>query len=227
MADFEEFKRLNARKTAIVHLGVNRPTGNPQVSHFCLTPLAAPGEVWPAGKNGPMLFVCQFNLTAAPHVPEILCDVALLSFFIDIRRSTWGKENLDGWCLRTYAGLGGLAPLSRPSGAPKGEKPCECRWEVFDDYPKADDPELVTVDGVDPLENDLPHVHRTKVGGFPSIIRRELWWDSRAHPAQPKFCVQIDSEPKAALAWGDSGTLYLARGTADGFRDKWYLDWQC
>jgi uncharacterized protein YwqG len=51
--------------------------------------------------------------------------------------------------------------------------------------------------------------------------------DQRAHPAHPKFCCQIDSEKKVGLAWGDSGMIYLARGTASASGDRWFLDWQC
>ena len=37
----------------------------------------------------------------------------------------------------------------------------------------------------------------------------------------------IDSEEKVGLFWGDGGTVYLARGTAPGCEDEWFLDWQC
>ena len=68
---------------------------------------------------------------------------------------------------------------------------------------------------------------RSKIGGYASTIQSEPWWGIRAHPADPKFCAQINSEEKVGLIWGDGGTLYLARGTAAGCEDQWFLDWQC
>lgn len=47
------------------------------------------------------------------------------------------------------------------------------------------------------------------------------------HPADPRFCLQINSEEKAGAIWGDGGTIYLAHGTAPGCGDLWFLDWQC
>jgi len=48
----------------------------------------------------------------------------------------------------------------------------------------------------------------------------------RAHLSAPAYCLQINSEEKAGLGWGDSGTLYIARGTAGGCEDQWFLDIQ-
>jgi uncharacterized protein YwqG len=73
----------------------------------------------------------------------------------------------------------------------------------------------------------LENVARTKIGGYASTIQSEPWWGHTAHPADPKYCLQINSEEKAGAVWGDGGTIYLARGTAPDFLDRWFLDWQC
>jgi len=70
-------------------------------------------------------------------------------------------------------------------------------------------------------------VMRSKVGGYVGTIQSEPWWDCGSHPAEPRYCLQIDSEEKLGLAWGDAGCLYLARGGAAGQRQRWFLDWQC
>ena len=67
---------------------------------------------------------------------------------------------------------------------------------------------------------------RKKIGGYPSNIQSEQWWQVKNHPADPRYCWQINSEEKAGLMWGDGGTIYLARGTAAGCEDQWFLDWQ-
>lgn len=195
---------MSAEKCSIVQVGGFRPSGDPFASHFGLRPLAAAGEPWPSANGKPLLFVCQLNLTAAPAVPPLLKDIALITFFVDPDLGELAKENGVDWSLRAYPSLNGLTPLSPPDGAPKLSRGFECRWELADHDAEG-----------------------TKIGGAASEIQSEPWWDYREHAGAPAFCLQIDSEEKVKLAWGDAGTVYLARGTADGCQDQWFLDWQC
>jgi hypothetical protein len=174
-----------------------------------------------------MLFVCQLNLTAALAVPALLEDLKLITFFVAPKTGPLQQENGDDWRLRAYKSLIDLAPLSSPTDAPSLNRGFECRWEECADYPTDDDPEIQVPEGFEASDVDLENVRRTKVGGYASHIQSDLWWDSQAHPANPRFCWQIDSEKKAGLAWGDNGMIYLARGTARGYEDRWFLDWQC
>jgi uncharacterized protein YwqG len=192
---------------SIVKVGGFRPTGDPLASHFGLKPLGRPDENWPHSAGAPMLFVCQLNLTAAPVVPPLLNGIALIAFFVDPKLGNLEQENGTNWQLRTYTSFEGLIPLTPPSNAPSLKKGFECRWE-----------EAADEDG------DLAF---TKIGGYPSEIQSEPWWDYQAHPAEPQFCLQINSEEKVGLFWGDAGMVYLARGTADGCQNRWFLDWQC
>lgn len=227
MSSLEDFQRVNTRRASIVHVGGFRPTGDPLATHFCLTPVALPGETWPIHDGKPMLFVCQLNLTEAPVVPKLLQDIAVITFFLDpdvgLRDDTNGKD----WCLRAYKTTNELALLAPPTDAPKIERGFECRWEECDDQPVYDDPELIVPEGFDRSDVHLDNVRRTKVGGYASNIQSEPWWGYRRHPADPRYCLQIDSEDKVGLVWGDSGTIYLARGTVSGSEDDWFLDWQC
>ena len=70
-------------------------------------------------------------------------------------------------------------------------------------------------------------VHRTKIGGYASNTQSEPWWGYRDHPSKPRYCFQIDSEEKVGLHWGDGGTVFVARGTAAGCEEEWFVDWQC
>jgi uncharacterized protein YwqG len=114
--------------------------------------------------------------------------------------------------------------MNRPT---KVERGFECRWEKCLDYAEFDDPDVVVPDGFDPSDVHLDNVRRTKIGGYASNIQSEPWWGYRHHPAEPSYCLQINSEGKVGLMWGDAGTIFLARGTAAGFEDDWFLDWQC
>ena len=227
MSGIKEFKRLNTRKASVVHVGGFRPTGDPFASHFGLRPLGAEGEDRPTMDGKPLPFVCQLNLTAAPAVPALLQDIALITFFVDPEFGNLTKENGVDWCLRGYPSLSGLVAMTPPADAAKLNRGFECRWEALDDHPNYDDPERVVPDGFDDLEVELENLARTKVGGYSSSIQSEPWWGYEEHPGGPAYCLQINSEGRVGLAWGAGGTVYLARGTAEGCRKQWFLDWQC
>jgi len=227
VGNIEEFARLNTRRASVLQVGGFRPSNNLSASNFGRKPLARPGEAWPVWNGKPLLFVCQVNLQNAPAIPALLQDVKLMTFFVAQTEGPLDPENGKNWHLRAYKSLFDLAPLASPADAPKLDKAFECRWEESVDYPTFEDPEIVTPEGVEASEIDLENVHRTKIGGYASHIQSELWWDLRPHPASPRYCWQVGSEEKVGLAWGDGGMIYLARGTARGYEDRWFLDWQC
>ena len=227
MSSLREYKRLNTRPASIVNVGGFRPTEDPFATHFGRQPVGGPGEEWPTSGGQPLLFVCQLNLTTAPSIPPLLADIQLITFFVDLDAAPLGRENGEDWRLFAYPSLSGLVPMTRPGDAPALHKGFECRWEACDDHPNYDDSDLVVPDGFDNSEVELDNVARTKIGGYASSIQSEPWWGSDDHPAAPAYCLQINSEEKVGLAWGDAGTVYLARGTAEGCPDRWFLDWQC
>lgn len=197
-------------KASIVHVGGFRPTNEPYATNFGMHALAAPGRAWPESGGKSMLFVCQLNLTAAPVIPKLLAGVQLITFFLDFDDlGQLGDENGEHWRLNTYSSLEGLVPLAKPAGAPTLRKGFECRWEAAEDS-----------------EDDDDNLARTKIGGYPTMVQAEPWWDFREHPANPAYCMQINSEEKAGLKFGDGGVLHVARGTADGCSARWFLDWQ-
>jgi uncharacterized protein YwqG len=194
-----------SRRVSILKVGGFRPTGDPFATHFGLKPLALPEEPWPLVNGAPMLFICQLNLTQAPALPESLKTVVLLTFFVDPNYAEMSRENGKDWQLRAYASLDGLVHMDRPADAPALKRGFECSWSSA-------------------IDDDLAG---TKVGGDASTIQSELWWEYDDHPAQPQYCLQINSEEKVGLFWGDAGMVYIARGTAPGCTNQWFLDWQC
>lgn len=228
MPTLQDYLRLNTRTASILHVGGFRPTREPSASHFGLVPLAAAGEAWPVSQAGqPLMFICQMNLTTAPAVPPPLADIQLITFFADADSGPTTKENGGDWRLFAYSSIAGLAPLTPPANAPKLQRGFECRWEAADDHPNYDDPERITLDDFDDSEVDLDNVARTKIGGYASTIQSEPCWGYGDHPSKPVFCLQINSEEKVQLAWGDAGTVYIARGSAPGCQQQWFLDMQC
>lgn len=226
MSTIAAYRAANTRAASVVTVGGFRPTGRPDATHFGLVPLAGVDEKWPTARDGTLLrFVCQLNIADAPFTPACLADIKLLTFFVHPEEGLLAEENNINWSVRAYRTLQRLAPLAVPSGCglPVG---FECAWSQVSDYPKYDDPDLIVPEGFDNSEIHLENVHRTKIGGYASNIQSEPWWGYRAHPSGPMYCLQIDSEEKAGLVWGDGGTVYIARGTTRGCSDEWFLDWQ-
>jgi uncharacterized protein YwqG len=227
MSASAEFKQLNTRKASVLQVGGFRPMFDPAASNFGLAPLGLPGEEWPAWESKPLLFVCQMNLATAPAVPPLLSGIQLITFFIDPALGNVSQENGKDWVLRAYPSLEGLVRIAAPAGAPKVKKGFECRWEECEDHPNHDDSEMVIPAGSRRPRAELENVARTKIGGYATTIQSEPWWGYQAHPGEPKFCLQINSEERAGVFWGDGGAIYVARGTAPDYRDRWFLDWQC
>ncbi len=227
MSDVAELKRRNTRKAAVLQVGGFRPTLAALASNFGRTPVAAAGEGWPTSGGRQMLFVCQLNLAEAPVVPPLLADLQLLTLFVDSAARGLPEESGSDWQLRAYRSLIGLVPLAPPAEAPKVKKGFECVWQEVEDHPNHDDPDRVSVPGTRWPRSGFDNVTRTKIGGYASTIQAEPWWELKDHPARPKFCLQINSEEKAGVFWGDAGTLLIARGTAPGCEERWFLDWQC
>jgi len=231
----------NTRSASKIHVGGLQPSGDPFCTHFGLTPMGLQNESWPMyqkaskgfrpseNKVKPMQFICQINISNAPYVPLLLQDIKLITFFI-------GEDFIehDQYELRAYKDLENLHPLEKPYTDTDTElKGFECQYEKIKDQPKFDDPDLILPPGkslsdhdVDDFISTLNNQHYSKIGGYSSNIQSEPWWDYQDHPAKPKYCLQIDSEEKANLMWGDSGTIFVARGTAEGYKDRWFVDCQ-
>jgi hypothetical protein len=165
------------------------------------------------------------NLTEAPFVPAILHGVGLITFFV-AEEGGWAEAGGVDWVVRCYPSLVGMVPLMPPLGAPKVRRGFECKWIETEDFPSPDDPEHPGPEKVEDFEGEFENVTRSKIGGWPSSIQSEAWWELRKHEADPKYCLQIASEEKVGLQWGDGGTLLIGRGTAPGFENQWFLDWQ-
>ena len=232
MNPLKEYKKLNTRPCSVVTVGGFRPSNNPLASTFFLTSVGKPGEDWPVHNGEPLAYICQLNLTEAPYVPDMLKDIAILTFYINVDQYLAGERSEGTWCIRAYSSLEGLVPLQPPKGSTP-RKGFECRWELQkEDYPVYDDPELAPVPGVteEKLEElledqELYNLKKTKIGGWASNIQHPQSWNC-PDSAEPAFCLQINSEEKVRLNWVDSGTIYIARNMAKSEEPEWFLDLQ-
>ena len=180
-----------------------------------------------------MAGVCQIVLRELPYVPAELSGVELFTLFM---RTDEGHPcpptSLEdrGWEIRTYSDLADVVAVEGPS--PSRIKPAAVRWEAVVDLPAREDAARVLSDEVFAEIDDEFHdlaggpADGFKVGGWPYLVQSEIYWAPRnQHPAEPEYVLQIDSDEKTGLAWGDFGVLYVGRGAADP--STWALEWQC
>ena len=187
-------------------------------------------------QNEPLAPLCQFNLTEAPFVPEILRDISLITIFI--AEDFYGGETIQArnrndlsdwiWCLRSYAHIEDLVPLVPPNFA-SSVRPFEAQWlEAQTDYPTHDTMPIELPPDIDDRYYEIEGietVNGTKLGGWPSCIQSEPWWDYRNEGKEFEYALQVDSEEKAGWMWGDAGAAYFARSKRDP--NLWAFDWQC
>ena len=241
MSDFETYQRLNSRRSSVLEIGGSDLGSDPSASHFGLTPLGLPGEAYPLNTAGlPLQLICQLNLSEAPFVPAVLADLKLLTFFADApQRFHDPVSDRASWCVRGYTTLEGLVSLEATHDQAERwlfDRGLGGHWLEVTDHPCHDDPDLQMVAGVDHSYTLLPNQHRTKLGGYPSSVQHEVYWGDfemnsdgvleNALQGKVMFALQIDSEAKVGLNWGDSGTLYIGRGVSADTAGQWFVSWQ-
>ncbi|MDA8586818.1 YwqG family protein, partial [Rhodobacteraceae bacterium] len=217
-------------------VGGFRPTN--ELTSSCFGEVrASAGEEWPSF-NGQFLWpVCQLNLLDAPYVPECLKDIAVFQFFVfeeywnfDVSTiDTVVKSPTGPFFIRTYNELDGISRAHIASHS-STFRPFEAKWKnsTLVDYPTHD---TMPIDfdalGIGDYydQEGVDQVQATKLGGWPSCIQSEPWWDYRAEGKEFEFALQIDSEDKAKCHWGDGGAVYLARHKT--MKHLWAVDWQC
>ncbi len=212
------------------------PSGSLTASCFGEVRCQRKGESWPVYKDKPLWPLCQLNLAEASYRPEILQDVVLLTVFISPDYMTMAANIIDssdenpyaGWYLRSYNSLDDLQAITCPDHK-SPLRPFEARWDeqTSVDYPTHD---TLPIDfdrlGIGDYYNQegIETLNRTKLGGWPSCIQSEPWWDYSAEGDEFQYAFQIDSEPKSHWAWGDGGAGYIARSRNNP--NRWALDFQ-
>lgn len=224
------------RPASVLEVGGFRPTNDPFASSFGEVRVGFSGSTWPMRNGKPLLPICQMNLNDAPFVPDSLEDVVLLQVFI---ASDWWSSDLvvmdnvqdenTPFCIMTFDSLEGLQPIEVPDHG-STILPFEARWEPVHqlDYPTHD---TMPIDfdalGIGSFyeQDGIDKIHRTKVGGWPSCIQSEPWWDYQPDGKDFEFVLQVDTEEKAKCFWGDSGSVFVARDK--NMKSRWAIEGQC
>jgi hypothetical protein len=205
---FAELAKI-ARPVSIAQVGGFRPPEDPLTSWFgrgvCL---ASEPEV---SFNGQALFpLLQVRVSELPEVPKALEGIALLVVYMNAAEVPYDKAHGDGWLVREYRTLEGLAPC--PTRAPKGLKSLPIKWVAGKperpDWEQAN--ELLNLEALEESDSarerfdKLPHHGATKIGGYPSEIQSLV-------ENAGDYVLQIGSEEKAHWQWGDNGIATFAR----------------
>lgn len=232
-----DWRKLVEKQCSSLIVGGFRPSGELTSSCFGEVRAARKGEIWPEYNGQALWPVCQLNLLDAPFVPDNLRDIAMLQIFV--AEDYWSSDfvvtdstdvNPSGpFFIRVYNTLENLQSVQVPRHT-STFKPFEARWkaEIQTDYPTHDTMpidfdalgigEYYEQDGID-------GVQATKLGGWPSCIQSEPWWDYRTQGKGFEYALQIDSEEKAKCWWGDAGAVYIARHKNK--KNLWAIDSQC
>ena len=237
----EEYEQLNKRTASILVLdGTLDISTNAKTTNFGAYVVGYKYEGWPYFDGKPLPFICQFNLTEAPFIPEILKDIKLITFFANHESYELGSDNGQGWCLRAYRELTDLYPLQIPQGCSL-QKKTGAYWGAYhQDMPSIDDDQRknpagyeFTQDELDYLDENYFPIGETKIGGYCCHIQDLPWWDSKRNEhldlyyknLDITFCLQIGSYLELDLLWGDMGIVNIARGNKQYSKDQWFLDW--
>lgn len=231
-----DWRKLVEKPCSSLEVGGFRPSGELTASCFGEIRACLSGEKWPEHDDKPLWPVCQLNLMNAPYVPECLGDIAMLQVFASPEYGSSdftiinSQENppKSSFFIRFYKTLDGLEKASIPEHN-STFKAFEARWnnDVQLDYPTHDtmpiDFDALGIGDYYDQEN-IEQIHATKLGGWPSCIQSEPWWDYRKEGQGFQYALQIDSEPKAHCTWGDSGAVFIARHSTT--KHLWAIDIQ-
>ena len=232
----ETWRKQIERPVSRLEIGGFRPTGRPETSSFCHISLRLPDEKWPVWQGQPLIPLCQLNLTESFYVPENLRDLSLITIFIaenfydedpvSVRDRHDQSERL--WCLRSYESIERLVPIIAPENSTTLLS-FEARWRRTEiDYPTHDTMPIELPPEIDDNYYDIEGIETldgTKLGGWPSCIQSEPWWDYREDGAEFEYALQVDSQENSGWMWGDLGAAYFARSKIEPSR--WAFDWQC
>lgn len=225
------------RPASVLEVGGFRPTNAPNTSCFGEVRVAKVPNDWPHRRGKPLWPVCQLNLLEAPFVPSGLEDLAMVQFFIaddymssdNVVADTDDEKSVSSFYVRAFPRLDHLVPVTAPSHG-SVFLPFEARWleKPKTDYPTHD---TMPID-FDSLrigsyyeQHEIDGVHKTKLGGWPSCIQSEPWWDYRDEGNGFEYVLQINSEEKSKCWWGHGGSVFVARHKTK--RNFWAFDLQC
>ncbi len=189
-------------------------------------------EPWPRWDGRPLRPLLQVCVRDLPAPAEALADLSYLQLFADFEPDgTLAEAMLTSypnmpacWAVRTYGLAEPIVGLTPPSDlTPWAIATHQLAWEQSLDAPCWEDTAEKREDWPD--DDGLHRTAAIKVGGWPSLIQSEIYWAPRnKHPSQPEFVLQLAAG--SGLFIGDSGTIYIGRGTRN-HPEEWALDWQC
>ena len=232
-----DWRQLVTKPTSVLNIGGFRPSGEQTASYFGEIRVIKSDEVWPTHNGKSLWPVCQLNLTKAPFVPANLTDLSMIQVFVaedcmlagNVISNSSDKVPNSPFFIRCYRDIDALQPAVVPDHG-SSILPFEARWndDPSTDYPTHD---TMPIDfdalGIGDFydQDGIDGVWRTKIGGWPSCIQSEPWWDYREDGAEFEFALQINSEDKSKCWWGDGGSVYIARHRSDP--NLWAFDTQC
>jgi uncharacterized protein YwqG len=185
-------------------------------------------DEWPmcSACGNALVFIAQFNLSDCAHETP---DNALYLFYYCMECLPWGgKDSERGqWAVRRYvdATLEKLKPLSKAASNPEQAiPPCTVRHGAvmtLPDWEELDNADIraacAALDAQEPWEayaeaaTRLGSLHdsATLIDAYPFWIQGRAEKNCPQCSAPMQVLIQIDSDEKIRLMWGDMGLIYL------------------
>lgn len=196
------------RPAAVAQVGGFRPPDDPVTSWFCRA-VGLPDEPLPEWKGEPMFPLLQVRVRDLPVVPQQLEGIELLVLYQNRREHPFERPHGEGWLIREYASLNGLAPVQADTGQfrsfpvawsrVENDAPgWEDAWDVVDLNPVNEDEEASAV-----FFDSFSRYGGTKFGGYPSAIQHGV--------GLKNYVFQVASEEKVGWMWADNGRGYFFR----------------
>lgn len=207
-----------SKKATLFKVGGFRPSNNIKSSWFGKVLVGKEDEEWPKSNGNAMTPLLQINLSNITELPDSLDGIEFITVFID---SDNYSDNLsESLLIRTYQNIEELISLNTVDYI-SGIKPFQLESYKENDCPSWDDcPISIPEEFEDDYETLFENKSGIKIGGWPSLIQGEIFWESD----NTEFVFQIDSIEKANWQWGDGGVAYFGKNPQT---NDWFFEWQC
>lgn len=219
----EKLLPLVRKKTRLVLFETKDARNSQFISHFGGIPYFEKEETWPVNPKteNPLDFIFQIVNNGGIEMPA---EIKVLQFFYDWDEQPW-NSNEGGWLVKTYSAISkeNAVTVEKPLELPDSSfctiqfRPGKSLpdWEtIFDIDPSI--AEIATqMDSEEPwlpydsmaIEITSDYENNSWVGGYAA------WKQGEATPKENgvrfELLAQIESEERAGLVWGDSGSIYL------------------